>query len=291
MAGKQNTLSKFMLVLSSVEGFPLTHEALQQFAYKIPADTGVKPTKSRDKPRAKTVYNKWCAKYWKAFCEAEYGRTLPLADLKYGVGENKGQVKVSAQTGIRRDMWTEFQKTEDFQTLQLEVDSENEKLGNTPSKKKETQTQMIQRLTLELEETKRKAQSSKLNEEPPLPEFHEEPDTVSPTKNLSEFDQMDTNGDGVVDRSEFEAHLKQKQNDTVDEQTQWAITTFGGKSSETTCFKAWIMVNHHDKYGPQKKDRISSDELAEFKAQHDWKNHCGDNYTDQAPWFQFIPVM
>ena len=95
MSGKQNTLAKFMQILSSVEGFPISHEELQEFAHKIPADTGVKPTKPREKPRAKTVYNRWCAKYWKDFCLKEYGRTLPLADLKYNDGENKGQVKIS----------------------------------------------------------------------------------------------------------------------------------------------------------------------------------------------------
>ena len=50
------------------------------------------------------------------------------------------------------------------------------------------------------------------------------------------------------------------------------------------------MTNHHDKYGPQKKDRISCDELAEFKAQHHWADFCGDNYTDKCDWFHFIPT-
>ena len=49
MSGKQNIIAKFMKVLSSVEGFPLSHEDLQEFAHKISAETGVKPTKSQPK--------------------------------------------------------------------------------------------------------------------------------------------------------------------------------------------------------------------------------------------------
>ena len=198
MSGKQTTIAKFMKELSSVEGFPLEHDTLQEFAHKIPAETGVKPTKPREKPRAKTVYNKWCAQFWKAFCLKEYGRTLPLADQKYTDGENKGQVKLSAQTVLRRQMWEDFQQTDDFQILQAEVDSENQKLGNIPSKKKkETQTDQIKRLKKELEQLKKESSSDESQDEsqesPPQEQEQESPPQEQEQESPDEFDRMDTN--------------------------------------------------------------------------------------------------
>ncbi len=314
-AGKQETLSKFMEQLSQVEGFEIDLETLKQFASKIPVSTGVKPTKHRDGPRAKTAYNVWCSTYWGPHCETEYGRKLPLADVKFKDGDQKGEVKLSAHTPERKQMWKDFQETPELQEMKSEIEAENEKLGKVPTKRKPTQKDQIERLMKELEEERKKNAHSDSNSEEELDESTKTEEVVESTKteevestkaeevestkaeevdstNEDEFDQMDTNGDGVVDREEFEAHIKEKEkkNETLDEQTKWVFEQFD-KSTETTCFKAWIMINHHDTYGPQKKTRISSDELKEFKAQHHWADFCGKKYTQECDWFEYIPSM
>jgi hypothetical protein len=332
-AGKQATISKFMEQLSQVEGFTVDLETLEKFASKIPASTGVKPTKHRDGPRAKTAYNVWCSTYWGPHCEAEYGRKLPLADVKFKDGDQKGEVKLSAHTDERKQMWTDFQETPQFQEMKSEIEAENEKLGKVPTKRKATKSDEIERLKKELEEERKKNTHSDSNSEEELVESKTEEVVESKTEvpesktevvesktevvesktevvesktevvesktevpesktEVDEFDQMDTNGDGVVDREEFEAHIKEKEkkHETLDEQTRWVFEQFD-KSTETTCFKAWIMINHHDTYGPQKKKRISSDELKEFKAQHHWADFCGKKYTQECDWFEYIPSM
>ena len=303
-AGKQETITKFMEQLVQVEGFTVDLETLVKFASKIPASTGVKPTKHRDGPRAKTAYNVWCSTYWGPHCETEYGRKLPLADVKFKDGEQKGEVKLSAHTPERKQMWTEFQETSQFQEMKSEIEAENEKLGVLPTKRKPTKSDEIERLKKELEEERKKNAHSDSNSEEELDESKTEvvesktevveskTEVVESKTEVDEFDQMDTNGDGVVDREEFEAHIKEKEkkHETLDEQTRWVFEQFD-KSTETTCFKAWIMINHHDTYGPQKKKRISSDELKEFKAQHHWADFCGKKYTQECDWFEYIPSM
>ena len=289
-AGKQDTITKFMDAIVQVEEFEIDLETLKQFASKIPAASGVKPTKHHDGPRAKTAYNVWCATHWAEHCETEYGRKLPLADVKFKDGDQKGEVKLSAHTDERKQMWTDFQETPQFQEMKSEIEAENEKLGKVPTKRKATKSDEIERLKKELEEERKKNTHSDSNSEEELVESKTE---VPESKTeVDEFDQMDTNGDGVVDREEFEAHIKEKEkkHETLDEQTRWVFEQFD-KSTETTCFKAWIMINHHDTYGPQKKKRISSDELKEFKAQHHWADFCGKKYTQECDWFEYIPSM
>ena len=292
-------LSGFMTQLSQVDGFPCSLEDLQRFAEQIPKDSGFKPTKTRDGVRAKTVYNVWCGTHWKEHCIQEYGKTLPLADVK---DKASGEITTNAHTDLRKEMYAAFQETEEYEILKKEVEEENKKLGkSTPVKRKPTKAQQIEELRKELEEV-RKKNSESVEEQNEQPEDEEEnseevkedevkEEEVKEEEVKDEFDQMDTNGDGVVDREEFEAHLEQKnkQNDTLcEQQAEWARNQFT-KSSATTCFKAWLMANHSDVYGPEKKTRISTDEYKEFKAQHDFDNFNGKNYNDQCDWFEFIP--
>ena len=301
-------LSGFMTQLSQVDGFPCSYEDLQRFAEQIPKVSGFKPTKTRDGVRAKTVYNVWCGKHWKEHCIQEYGKSLPLANVK---DKETGEIKTDAHTELRREMYAAFQKTEEYHALKATVEEENKKLGkSTPVKRKATKAQQIEELRKELEEVKKKNSESnesvdEQNEQPEdnsdeeenseevkEEEVKEEEVKEEEVKEKDEFDEMDTNGDGVVDREEFEAHLEQKnkQNDTLcEQQVEWARKQFT-KSSATTCFKAWLMANHSDVYGPEKKTRISTDEYKEFKAQHDFDDFNGKNYTaDNCDWFEFIP--
>jgi myosin heavy subunit len=325
-------LSGFMTQLSQVDGFPCSYEDLQRFAEQIPKDSGFKPTKTRDGVRAKTVYNVWCGTHWKEHCIQEYGKSLPLADVK---DKGTGEITTNAHTDLRKEMYTEFQKSKEYDELKATVEEENKKLGkSTPVKRKATKAQQIEELRKELEEVKKKNSESnesveEQNEQPEEDNSDEEEnseevkedevkedevkedevkedevkedevkedevkeDEVKEKEVKDEFDEMDTNGDGVVDREEFEAHLEQKnkQNDTLcEQQVEWARKQFT-KSSATTCFKAWLMANHSDVYGPEKKTRVSPDEYKEFKAQHDFDNFNGKNYTaDNCDWFEFIP--
>ena len=287
-------LSGFMTELSLVDGFPCSLEDLQRFAEQIPKDSGFKPTKSRAGVRAKTVYNVWCGKQWKEHCIQEYGKTLPLADVK---DKETGEITTNAHTDLRREMYAAFQKTDEYEILKKEVEEENKKLGkSTPVKRKPTKAQQIEELRKELEEVRRKNSESnesveEQNEQADEDNSDEEEEEVKEEEVTDEFDEMDTNGDGVVDREEFEAHLQQKNklNDTLcEQQAEWARNQFN-KSSATTCFKAWLMAHHSDVYGPHKKTRISTDEYKEFKAQHDFDNFNGKNYNDQCDWFEFIP--
>ena len=311
-------LSGFMTQLSQVDGFPCSFEDLQRFAEQIPKDSGFKPTKTRDGVRAKTVYNVWCGTHWKDHCIQEYGKSLPLADVK---DKATGEITTNAHTDLRREMYAAFQETEEYGALKATVEEENKKLGkSTPVKRKPTKAQQIEELRKELEEVRKKNSEStesveeqneqqeeednsleeenseevkEVKEEVKEEEVKEEvkEEEVKEEEVKDEFDQMDTNGDGVVDREEFEAHLEQKkkQNDTLcEQQAEWARKQFT-KSSATTCFKAWVMAHHSDVYGPEKKTRISADEYKEFKAQHDFDNFNGKNYTEQCAWFEFIP--
>ena len=297
-------LSGFMTQLSQVDGFPCSYEDLQRFAEQIPKETGFKPTKTRGGVRAKTVYNVWCGTQWKEHCIKEYGKSLPLADVK---DKASGDITTNAHTELRREMYAAFQETEEYEILKKEVEEENKKLGkSTPVKRKPTKAQQIEELRRELEEVKKKNSESnesvdEQNEQPEDNSDEEEnseevkedevkEDEVKEDEVKDEFDEMDTNGDGVVDREEFEAHLKEKdkQNDTLcEQQVEWARKQFT-KSSATTCFKAWLMANHSDVYGPEKKIRISAEEYKEFKAQHNFDNFNGKNYNDQCDWFEFI---
>jgi len=314
-------LSGFMTELSQVDGFPCSYEDLLRFAEQIPKKSGFKPTKTRDGVRAKTVYNVWCGTQWKEHCIKEYGKPLPLADVKDKATE---EITTNAHTDLRKEMYAAFQKTEEYEILKKEVEEENKKLGkSTPVKRKPTKAQQIEELRKELEEVRRKNSESnesveEQNEQPEEDNSDEEENSEEvkeeevkeevkdeevkeeevkeevkeeEVKEEDEFDQMDTNGDGVVDREEFEAHLQQKnkQNDTLcEQQAEWARKQFT-KSSATTCFKAWLMANHSDIYGPDKKTRISGDEYKEFKAQYDFDNFNGKNYNEQCDWFEFIP--
>ena len=288
-------LSGFMTQLSQVDGFPCSYEDLQRFAEQIPKDSGFKPTKTRDGVRAKTVYNVWCGTHWKEHCIQEYGKSLPLADVK---DKASGEITTNAHTDLRKEMYAAFQETEEYAALKATVEEENKKLGkSTPVKRKATKAQQIEELRKELEEVRKKNSESveEQNEQPEEDNSDEEENSEEvkeeEDKEKDEFDEMDTNGDGVVDREEFEAHLEQKnkQNDTLcEQQVEWARKQFT-KSSATTCFKAWLMANHSDVYGPEKKTRVSPDEYKEFKAQHDFDNFNGKNYTEQCDWFEFIP--
>ena len=287
-------LSGFMTQLSQVDGFPCSYEDLQRFAEQIPKDSGFKPTKTRDGVRAKTVYNVWCGTHWKEHCIQEYGKSLPLADVK---DKASGEITTNAHTDLRKEMYAAFQETEEYGALKATVEEENKKLGkSTPVKRKATKAQQIEELRKELEEV-RKKNSESVEEQNEQPEDNSDEEENSEevkeeeVKEKDEFDEMDTNGDVVVDREEFEAHLEQKnkQNDTLcEQQVEWARKQFT-KSSATTCFKAWLMANHSDVYGPEKKTRVSPDEYKEFKAQHDFDNFNGKNYTEQCDWFEFIP--
>ena len=147
-------LSGFMTELSQVDGFPCSYEDLLRFAEQIPKESGFKPTKSRGGVRAKTVYNHWCGTQWKEYCIKEYGKSLPLADVK---DKESGEVKIDAHTKLRQEMYAAFQETEDYEILKKQVEEENKKLGkSTPVKRKPTKAQQIEELRKELEEVRRK---------------------------------------------------------------------------------------------------------------------------------------
>ena len=272
---KQPTINKFMDALVMVPGFAMTLDELKAHAAKIPRDSGVRPVNQREGIRAKTPYNYWCATKWKEHCETEYGRTLPLADLKYTTGENKGGVKVSAHTGERKEMWSDFKESCEFNSLQLEVDSENEKLGKISSKPKSTRAQgeeVIQHLKKEIAEA-RGEKFEDIAEIQRLEEIQRLNDEALAKAQSEKSDSDSDDGDSESD-SESSPHK------------QWACS--GKKSTEINCFKAWIMFNDPDSYGEGKKKAISRDEYRELKDVHNLDNFSGNNYTEDCPWFQFI---
>ena len=249
-----------MEAIVQVEGFEIDLEALKQFASKIPATSGVKLTKHHSQPRAKTAYNVWCATYWAEHCETEYGRKLPLADVKFKDGDQKGEVKLSAHTPQRKQMWTEFQETSQFQEMKSEIEAENEKLGKVPTKKKATKADEIERLKKELEEERAKNKKSSAD---------------------SDSDSDDSDSDSDSD-SDDEA-------DPNEQHKLWAISQFK-KPTELNCFKAWIMFNDPDSYGDGKKTAIPKDDLSQLKEDYKLADFTGKNYTDECPWFEFIPA-
>jgi hypothetical protein len=110
----------FIKALSQVDGFPCSYEDLLRFAEQIPKESGFKPAKSRGGVRAKTAYNVWCERHWLAHCIKEYGKSLPLADVK---DKATGEIKINAHTDLRREMYAAFQKTEDYEILKKEVEA------------------------------------------------------------------------------------------------------------------------------------------------------------------------
>ena len=247
-ASKVATIEGFMGALTQVEGFDYSLEDLQRFAEQIPKETGFKPTKTRGGVRAKTVYNAWCGKQWKEHCIQEYGKSLPLADVK---DKKTGEIKTNAHTDLRKEMYAEFQETEEYEILKKEVEEENKKLGKSTPTKKQSKDAEIKQLKKELAKEKKKQQ------------FEEDSDS-STSESESDDDE-----DG-------------------DEHTKWAKSRFE-KSTPLSCFKAWIMSLNSDTYGEGKKKAISKDDLQKFKEQYDFDDYKGSNYTvDNCEWYNFI---
>jgi len=244
-------LSGFMTQLSQVDGFPCSYEDLQRFAEQIPKDSGFKPTKTRDGVRAKTVYNVWCGNQWKEHCINEYGKSLPLADVK---DKATGEITTNAHTDLRKEMYAEFQDTEEYEILKKEVEEENKKLGKSTPTKKQSKDAEIKQLKKELAKEKKKQQLEK--------------DSDSSTSES----ESDDDEDG-------------------DEHTKWAKSRFE-KSTPLSCFKAWIMSLDPDTYGEGKKKAIPKDDLQKFKEDHDFDDYKGSNYSvDKCEWYNFIRPM
>ena len=251
-ASKVATIQGFMGALTQVEGFDYSLEDLQRFAEQIPKETGFKPTKTRGGVRAKTVYNLWCGKQWKEHCIQEYGKSLPLADVK---DKATGEIKTDAHTELRREMYAEFQETEEYEILKKEVEEENKKLGKSTPTKKQSKDAEIKQLKKELAKEKKKK-------------------------------QLEETSDAEVDESESD-----DDDEDDDEHTKWAKSRFE-KSTPLCCFKAWIMSLDSDTYGEGKKKAISKDDLQKLKEEHDFDDYKGSNYTvDNCEWYNFIRPM
>jgi len=249
-ASKVATIQGFMDALTNVEGFEYSLEDLQRFAEQIPKETGFKPTKTRGGVRAKTVYNVWCGTQWKDYCIKEYGKPLPLADVK---DKETDEVKINAHTKLRQEMYAAFQKTEEYEILKKEVEEENKKLGKSTPTKKQSKDAEIKQLKKELAKEKKKT-------------------------------KLQGDSDDESDSSESESDS----DDDDDEHTKWAKSRFE-KSTPLCCFKAWIMSNNPDTYGVGKKKAISKDDLQMLKDEHDFDDYKGSNYTvDNCEWFHFI---
>lgn len=65
------------------------------------------------------------------------------------------------------------------------------------------------------------------------------------------------------------------------------ITQTGGKTNLSADFKAWIMYNNHDQYGPDKDNTISSAVLNDLKAQHDY---IALKMDPSSKWYHFLTV-
>ena len=251
-ASKVATIQGFMGALTQVDGFEYSLEDLQRFAEQIPKETGFKPTKTRDGVRAKTVYNAWCGKQWKEHCIQEYGKSLPLADVK---DKATGEIKTDAHTDLRREMYAALQETEEFQTLKEEVEEENKKLGKSTPTKKQSKDAEIKQLKKELAKEKKKT-------------------------------KLQGDSDEESDSSESESDSDSDDDD--DEHTKWAKSRFE-KSTPLCCFKAWVMSNNPDTYGVGKKKAISKDDLQKLKEEHDFDDYKGSTYTeDECDWYNFI---
>jgi hypothetical protein len=251
-ASKVATIEGFMGALTQVEGFEYSLEDLQRFAEQIPKDSGFKPTKSRGGVRAKTVYNHWCGTQWKDHCIKEYGKSLPLADVK---DKESGEVKIDAHTKLRQEMYAAFQETEEYEILKKQVEEENKKLGKSTPTKKQSKDAEIKQLKKELAKEKKKNQMEEISD-----------------AEVSESDDDDDDDDD-------------------DEHTKWAKSRFE-KSTPLCCFKAWIMSLDPDTYGEGKKKAISKDDLQQLKEEHDFDDYKGSNYTvDNCEWFHFIRPM
>ena len=248
-ASKVATIEGFMGALTQVEGFEYSLEDLQRFAEQIPKESGFKPTKTRGGVRAKTAYNIWCGTQWKDYCIKEFGKSLPLADVK---DKESGEVKIDAHTELRREMYAAFQETEEYDELKATVEEENKKLGKSTPTKKQSKDAEIKQLKKELAKEKKK-------------------------------NQMEEISDVEVDESESD-----DDDDDDDEHTKWAKSRFE-KSTPLSCFKAWIMSLDSDTYGEGKKKAISKDDLKQFKEEHDFDDYKGSNYTvENCEWFHFI---
>ncbi len=283
-AKKIPTINKFMDALVNVPGFNMTIDELKAYAAKIPRESGVRPVNQREGVRAKTPYNHWCATHWKEYCQAEYGRTLPLADLKYTTGDNKGDVKVSAHTTERKNMWKEFQDTPEFQTLKIEVDLENEKLGKISSKSKSKSTKTQEKEEIELLNKQIAEAKEKLASSPTKAQDVEEVQRLKEeiAKAMSEESDSDEDEDEDTDDDEDE-----DDEDNSDSHKIWVSSQFK-KPTELNCFKAWIMYNDPETYGKGKKKAISREDFKELKDVHNLDEFSGNNYTEDCLWFEFI---
>ena len=71
---------------------------------------------------------------------------------------------------------------------------------------------------------------------------------------------------------------------SIDTQRQWLISV-GFKHNVSADFKAWIMYNEEDTYGPDGDDAISTANLKEFKQLHNYEELKDSTDTE---WYNFL---
>tara|TARA_Y100000389_G_C17428960_1_gene501335 strand:+ start:939 stop:1838 length:900 start_codon:yes stop_codon:yes gene_type:complete len=244
--------------------------------------------------RAKVPYNEWLATPenwgWKQFC-VEQGWTsstakgLPASTQRpakhISIEEWKTMSKeekeaaalehgsVSAHLEERTQAWTEFQNTAQYHTLCDEIALENAKAGKAPPKTvKQPNAPSHKDLDSELEQTRARIEKMKAEKE------KKSKKKAPPNK----FDEIDKNGDGVVDREEFEEYEQKKQHKL------WCLKQFetSDKESKANNAKYYFMREHPEEFGIGKENPgIMSKEI--WKEVKDEINYKQDYKA--SPWF------
>ncbi len=246
--------------------------------------------------RAKVPYNEWLATPedwgWKQFCvdqgwTSSTAKGLPAStqrpakhispeEWKTMSKEEKEAAalehgSVSAHLEERTQAWTDFQKTPKYNTLCEEIALENAKAGKAPPKTvKQPNAPSHEDLDSELEKMRARVEKMKAEQKSKK--------KAPPNK----FDEIDKNGDGVVDREEFEEY-EQKNKHKL-----WCLDLFKTlqKDSKVNNAKYYFMREHPDEFGIGKENpgMISAAIWKEVKEEINYKT---TDYED-SPWFEAL---
>lgn len=247
--------------------------------------------------RAKVPYNEWLGTQedwgWKQLCvdegwTASIEKGLPMStarpskhisaeDWKKMSKEEKESAAAehgtpSAHLEERTAAWASFQLTERYNTLREDIVAENEKAGKaSPKTAKQPNAPSHEDLDSELEKMRARVEKMKAERD------QKSKEKAPPKK----FDEVDKNGDGVVDRDEFEEHEKQQHK-------LWCLELFKTlqKDSKVNNAKYHFMREHQDVFGIGKENTgmISAAIWKEVKEEINYKS---TDY-EKSPWFEAL---
>tara|TARA_B100000902_G_C27302151_1_gene913452 strand:+ start:690 stop:1700 length:1011 start_codon:yes stop_codon:yes gene_type:complete len=198
--------------------------------------------------------------------------------------------KKAAHVTERAEAWKRFQDSEHFDSLCAQVAEINEKKGKTPAKQTslppvrshEDMALEIERLEQKkIDKAQKKQKAQKTQETQKTQKMPEVP--LKPPRRLDPvgpaFDKVDKNGDGVIDRDEFEGY----------EHKRWCLDQFKNKTTtnKTNNAKYHWMLTHPEDFGVGKTHTSTpeGDTWKEIKKIINFTNITYDETTvEETPW-------